>query len=103
MYECLTGSSYKYRQDSNFWYLTGFEEPHSAMILEKTSDAKGHKMTLFTQGKDSHREKWEGARLALWCEERPPILIPLQHQLRWCMRAFPRRRRSANIKLLLGY
>jgi Aminopeptidase P, N-terminal domain len=25
--------SYKYRQDSDFWYLTGFEEPNSAVTL----------------------------------------------------------------------
>ena len=25
--------SYKYRQASDFWYLTGFEEPNSAVIL----------------------------------------------------------------------
>lgn len=26
-------SSYKHRQASDFWYLTGFEEPDSAVIL----------------------------------------------------------------------
>lgn len=26
-------SSYKYRQSSDLWYLTGFEEPDSAVIL----------------------------------------------------------------------
>jgi hypothetical protein len=26
-------SSYKFRQASNFWYLTGFEEPDSMLIL----------------------------------------------------------------------
>ena len=26
-------SSYKYRQASDFWYLTGFEEPDSAVVL----------------------------------------------------------------------
>lgn len=25
--------SYKYRQASDFWYLTGFEEPNSAVTL----------------------------------------------------------------------
>ena len=25
--------SYKYRQASDFWYLTGFEEPDSAVVL----------------------------------------------------------------------
>ncbi|TFK22199.1 peptidase M24 [Coprinopsis marcescibilis] len=52
---------YKYRQASDFWYLTGFEEPNSAVVLEKTSSSKGYRMTLFSSGKDSEKEKWDGA------------------------------------------
>ncbi|KAI0092480.1 peptidase M24, structural domain-containing protein [Irpex rosettiformis] len=54
--------SYKFRQASDFWYLTGFEEPDSAVILEKTSCSRGYRMIIFSRGKDSHAEKWEGAR-----------------------------------------
>ncbi|KAI0699804.1 peptidase M24 [Cytidiella melzeri] len=53
---------YKFRQASDFWYLTGFEEPDSAVVLEKTSCSRGYRMTMFSAGKDSHKEKWEGAR-----------------------------------------
>ncbi|TFK43119.1 peptidase M24 [Crucibulum laeve] len=54
---------YKYRQNSDFWYLTGFEEPDSAVILEKSpSTSQGYTMTLFSTGKDSSKEKWDGAR-----------------------------------------
>ncbi|KAJ7047875.1 peptidase M24 [Mycena alexandri] len=53
---------YKFRQASDFWYLTGFDEPHSAVILEKTSTSRGYRMTLFSAGKDSAKEKWDGAR-----------------------------------------
>ncbi|KAF8579034.1 peptidase M24 [Ramaria rubella] len=55
---------YKFRQSSDFWYLTGFQEPDSALILEKTPTTAGrsYKMTLFCSGKDAHREKWDGAR-----------------------------------------
>ncbi|KAF8432533.1 Creatinase/Aminopeptidase P [Boletus edulis BED1] len=53
---------YKFRQASDFWYLTGFEEPDVAVILEKTSTSRGYRMTLFSSGKDSHKEKWDGAR-----------------------------------------
>ncbi|TFK56263.1 peptidase M24 [Heliocybe sulcata] len=56
---------YKFRQASDFWYLTGFEEPDAAVILEKTSTSKGYSMTLFCSGKDSAKEKWEGARTSL--------------------------------------
>lgn len=53
---------YKHRQASDFWYLTGFEESESAVILEKTSSSKGYRMTLFSAGKDLAKEKWDGAR-----------------------------------------
>ncbi|KAH7888136.1 peptidase M24 [Phlebopus sp. FC_14] len=53
---------YKFRQASDFWYLTGFEEPDAAVILEKTSTSRGYRMSLFSNGKDSAKEKWEGAR-----------------------------------------
>lgn len=53
---------YKFRQASDFWYLTGFEEPDSAVILQKNSSTRGYHMTLFSTGPDSYREKWDGAR-----------------------------------------
>ncbi|KAH8115779.1 peptidase M24 [Phellopilus nigrolimitatus] len=51
---------YKFRQASDFWYLTGFQEPESAVVLEKNSS--NYKMTLFCRGKDAAREQWEGSR-----------------------------------------
>ncbi|GAA6046470.1 hypothetical protein JCM3770_004938 [Rhodotorula araucariae] len=56
---------YRFRQRSNFWYLTGFEEPDSALVLEKTSCAKGYKMTLFCQPKEPYHELWNGPRTGL--------------------------------------
>ncbi|GAA5889606.1 hypothetical protein JCM8208_001071 [Rhodotorula glutinis] len=56
---------YRFRQRSNFWYLTGFEEPDSALILEKDSSAKGYKMTLFCHPKEPYDELWNGARTGL--------------------------------------
>ncbi|KAI0269392.1 peptidase M24 [Gloeopeniophorella convolvens] len=52
---------YKFRQASDFWYLTGFEEPDSAVILEKDSSARGYRMFLYCTGKDPSKEKWDGA------------------------------------------
>src|SRR4051794_6865858 len=44
-------------------YLTGFNEPESALILEKTpSTSSGHKSTLFVRPKDARHELWEGPR-----------------------------------------
>ncbi|KAF9449565.1 peptidase M24 [Macrolepiota fuliginosa MF-IS2] len=56
---------YKYRQNSDLWYLTGFAEPDSAIILEKNSSPKGYKMTLFCSGKDSAKEKWDGPKTSI--------------------------------------
>ncbi|GAA6012092.1 hypothetical protein JCM10207_005125 [Rhodosporidiobolus poonsookiae] len=53
---------YRFRQRSNFWYLTGFEEPDSALILQKDSSPKGYQMTLFVRPKDSYEELWNGPR-----------------------------------------
>lgn len=54
---------YPYRQESNFYYLTGFVEPQSvAVILIKNGDVKLH---LFCLPKDSHAEMWNGKRVGV--------------------------------------
>ncbi|KAI0829267.1 peptidase M24, structural domain-containing protein [Trametes gibbosa] len=54
---------YKFRQSSDFWYLTGFDEPDAAVIIEKKpSTPRGYRMTIFSSGTDSAKEKWDGAR-----------------------------------------
>ncbi|KIK55353.1 hypothetical protein GYMLUDRAFT_231086 [Collybiopsis luxurians FD-317 M1] len=52
---------YKFRQASDFWYLTGFEEPDSVVVLEKNHSSRGYRMTLFSSGSDSSKEQWDGA------------------------------------------
>ncbi|KAF7982312.1 hypothetical protein HWV62_28998 [Athelia sp. TMB] len=42
-----------------------FEEPDSAVILEKNSSSQGYKMTLFSSGTDVHKAQWDGARTPL--------------------------------------
>ncbi|KAJ9475287.1 Intermediate cleaving peptidase 55 [Pseudozyma hubeiensis] len=57
---------YKFRQETNFWYLTGFQEPDSAVILEKdASSPRGYRMTMFVQKRDEHNETWNGPRTGL--------------------------------------
>lgn len=46
-----------YRQDSNFFYLTGFEEPHSLCLLCPEGKAP---FQMFVQPKDKTKELWEG-------------------------------------------
>lgn len=47
-----------YRQDSDFFYLTGFDEPQSLLVLE----AGERKTTLFVRPRDRDREVWDGPR-----------------------------------------
>ncbi|KAL6304156.1 peptidase M24, structural domain-containing protein [Sparassis latifolia] len=56
---------YKFRQASDFWYLTGFAEPASALVLEKApSVPRGYRMTLFSAGTDPAAAQWDGARMS---------------------------------------
>ncbi|EMD41148.1 hypothetical protein CERSUDRAFT_121692 [Gelatoporia subvermispora B] len=56
---------YKFRQRSDFWYLTGFEQPGAAVVLESAlSTPRGYRMTIFCAENDLETEKWEGARMA---------------------------------------
>lgn len=52
-------SHYPYRFDSYFYYLTGFKEPESVLILI-AGDAP--KSILFCRDKDIEREIWDGFR-----------------------------------------
>ena len=51
-------NDFLFRQDSYFYYLSGFTEPHAALVI--TGDGKS---TLFCQPKDAEREIWNGYRL----------------------------------------
>ncbi len=52
---------YAYRQDSDFYYLTGFEEPEAVAVL--SADAgNGPAYTLFVQPRDPQQETWTGHR-----------------------------------------
>lgn len=53
-------TQYRYRQDSDFLYLTGFEEPEAIAIISPSQ--KEHKFTLFVRPRDPEREIWDGRR-----------------------------------------
>jgi Xaa-Pro aminopeptidase len=50
-----------YRQDSDFYYLTGVEEEHAVALL----DADKGTYTLLVQARDRRRESWTGPRLGV--------------------------------------
>ena len=56
-------TGYPFRQDSNFNYLTGFDEPESLLVL--CPNNKEGKTALFLRPKDKVAEMWEGRRLGL--------------------------------------
>lgn len=52
---------YRFRQQTDFWYLSGLQEPDSILIFEKRN-AKDFQFTMFVRPRDPSREKWDGAR-----------------------------------------
>jgi len=52
---------YMYRQDSDFYYLTGWEEPDAVAVLRPNAPA-GKRYVLFVRGHDARREAFEGKR-----------------------------------------
>ncbi|RLA07811.1 MAG: Xaa-Pro aminopeptidase [Gammaproteobacteria bacterium] len=55
---------YKYRQDSNFLYLTNFDEPESAMLILKNKN-NNYKFMLFVRPSNQKEELWQGRRLGI--------------------------------------
>ena len=53
-------TEHPFRQESNFYYLCGFEEDNSALVFVKSGDAA--KVLLFVQPKDESMELWTGKR-----------------------------------------
>jgi Xaa-Pro aminopeptidase len=51
---------HEYRQDSDFFYLTGFDEPESVLIL--TTEHAQHRTVVFVRKRDKDREIWDGPR-----------------------------------------
>jgi len=50
---------HEYRQDSDFYYLTGFDEPDCVLVLHSSAEQP---FTLFVRPRDPEREVWDGAR-----------------------------------------
>lgn len=50
---------HSYRQDSNMYYLTGFEEPESILLFRPGMTPE---TTLFVRKKNKERETWDGFR-----------------------------------------
>ena len=53
-------SSFPFRQDSNFYYMSGFCEPSSLMVIVNNGD--GINSMIFVPPKDKLKEIWDGYR-----------------------------------------
>ena len=49
-----------FRQDSAFYYLTGFDEPDAVMLIDPSADDEQY--VLFVRPRDREREIWDGRR-----------------------------------------
>jgi len=52
-------TQYRFRQDSDFLYLTGFEEPEAIAVIAPSAERK---FTMFLRPRDPEREIWDGRR-----------------------------------------
>ncbi|MDI7492991.1 Xaa-Pro aminopeptidase [Cronobacter dublinensis] len=55
-------SEYPYRQSSDFWYFTGFNEPEAVLVLIKSDETHSHSV-IFNRLRDKTAEIWSGRRL----------------------------------------
>ncbi|MFP3632618.1 aminopeptidase P N-terminal domain-containing protein, partial [Burkholderia sp. SIMBA_045] len=55
-------TEYPFRQSSDFWYFTGFNEPQALLVLIKSDENHNHSV-LFNRVRDPAAETWSGRRL----------------------------------------
>ncbi len=72
-------SEYPYRQNSDFWYFTGFNEPEALLLLIKSTDDHSHSV-LFNRVRDLNAEIWFGRRLG---QEAAPDALKVDRALPW--------------------
>lgn len=68
---------YVFRQNSDFLYLTGCQEPDSAVVLVGR-DAEKFISTMFVRKRDAHSELWDGPRTGV---ERAPEFFGIDQAL----------------------
>ena len=70
---------YGFRQDDNFYYLSGLSEPGAAVLIASAAEAKGdtparsYTEILFLPPRNSTQEKWTGPKLGAENPEAPKI------------------------------
>lgn len=71
-------SEFPYRHDSDFFYLTGFEEPGATLVVTVKASGKDYELQshLFCRPKDPEREIWDGIRLG---PEAAPTVLGVEY------------------------
>ncbi len=72
-------SEYPFRQNSDFWYFTGFNEPEALLVLIKSDDTHNHSV-LFNRLRDKTAEIWFGRRLG---QDAAPEKLAVDRALAW--------------------
>lgn len=72
-------TEYSYRQNSDFWYFTGFNEPQALLVLIKSDEYHNHSV-LFNRIRDLTAEVWSGRRLG---QEAAPAKLGVDRALPW--------------------
>jgi len=72
-------TEYSYRQNSDFWYFTGFNEPQALLVLIKSDEHHNHSV-LFNRIRDLTAEVWSGRRLG---QEAAPAKLGVDRALPW--------------------
>jgi Xaa-Pro aminopeptidase len=56
-------ATYLFRQDSDFYWLTGFDEPQGCVVLDARKGER--KVIMFVRPRDKEKEIWDGLRLGV--------------------------------------
>ncbi|ORM85805.1 Xaa-Pro aminopeptidase [Pantoea allii] len=72
-------SEYPFRQNSDFWYFTGFNEPQALLVLIKSDENHNHSV-LFNRVRDLTAEIWFGRRLG---QDAAPAKLGVDRALPW--------------------
>ena len=71
---------YVYHQDPDFYYLTGYREPHAVLLIfkdtQKTSTGEKYNEIIFVQPRNVTEEMWNGRRLG---DEGVRSILNIQH------------------------
>ena len=61
-------AAYAFRVDSSFWYLTGFDEPDSWLVIAKKTNE--FVTAIYVPHKEEAKERWDGRRLGVEAAEK---------------------------------